>query len=81
MMKYLLAFESTHAAISTEKILKAHMPVSVIPTPRSITASCGISLLVEAELSEIRTLVEAAQTADEAVIYRFEEGKAQRLDS
>ena len=48
---YLLTFESTHAAISTEKLLK---PASVIimPVPRFISASCGISVRISPEKKE-----------------------------
>ncbi len=42
---YLLTFESTHAAISTEKILKP-AEVRIMPVPRFISASCGISIRI-----------------------------------
>ncbi|MBR2674682.1 MAG: DUF3343 domain-containing protein [Mogibacterium sp.] len=42
---YLLTFESTHAAISTEKLLKP-ADVSIMPVPRFISASCGISIRI-----------------------------------
>lgn len=38
-----IAFESTHAALASEKAL-ADMGAKLIPTPRAITASCGMSL-------------------------------------
>ncbi|MGI5966026.1 MULTISPECIES: DUF3343 domain-containing protein [Anaerotruncus] len=44
-MRYgVIAFDSTHAAIHAEKRLKARCKVSMMPTPRQITASCGISI-------------------------------------
>ena len=46
---YTLAFDSTHMAVAAEKYLSARIAVSVMPTPRKITASCGISLRVELE--------------------------------
>ena len=46
---YALAFDSTHMAVAAEKYLSARIAVSVMPTPRKITASCGISLRVELE--------------------------------
>ncbi|MDO4732075.1 MAG: DUF3343 domain-containing protein [Bacillota bacterium] len=46
---YMLSFNSTHDAIQAEKILEAHFPVQVIPTLRSVSESCGISLRVEEE--------------------------------
>ena len=48
MPRYLLAFESTHAAMAANKALAAVNP-AVIPTPRAITASCGMTLRFEAE--------------------------------
>lgn len=49
---YALAFDSTHTAVAAEKYLSARIAVSVMPTPRKITASCGISLRVELENGE-----------------------------
>ena len=49
---YTLAFDSTHMAVAAEKYLSAWIAVSVMPTPRKITASCGISLRVELENGE-----------------------------
>lgn len=48
---YLLTFESTHAAISTEKILKP-AEVRIMPVPRFISASCGISVRIAPERRE-----------------------------
>jgi hypothetical protein len=42
---YLLTFESTHAAIRTEKLLKP-ANVRIMPVPRFISASCGISIRI-----------------------------------
>ncbi len=42
---YLITFESTHAAISTEKLLKP-ANVRIMPVPRFISASCGISIRI-----------------------------------
>ncbi|MDO4501767.1 MAG: formate dehydrogenase accessory sulfurtransferase FdhD [Coriobacteriia bacterium] len=45
---HILAFDSTHAAMAAQKLL-AHLQPFVIPTPKEITASCGISLRMSAE--------------------------------
>ena len=45
---YLITFESTHAAISTEKVLKP-AEISIMPVPRYISASCGISVRIKPE--------------------------------
>ena len=48
---YLYTFESTHGAIATEKFLK---PIGgiVMPVPRHISTSCGISVRIAKELIE-----------------------------
>lgn len=48
---YLLTFESTHAAIATEKLLKPAGGV-VMPVPRFISSSCGISIRINPENHE-----------------------------
>jgi len=45
---YLITFESTHAAIATEKLLKP-AGVSIMPVPRFISASCGIAVRIHPE--------------------------------
>ncbi len=39
-----IAFDSTHHAIYFEKLLEPHFAIEMIPTPREVTASCGLSL-------------------------------------
>lgn len=42
---YVITFDSTHHAIKGEKILKnAGLEIRTIPTPREISASCGLSI-------------------------------------
>lgn len=60
---YALAFDSTHMAVAAEKYLSARIAVSVMPTPRKITASCGISLRIELENGE--RLMELLKANDE----------------
>ena len=48
---YLLTFESTHAAISTEKLLKP-AEVTIMPVPRFLSASCGISIRIRPDKRE-----------------------------
>jgi len=48
---YLYTFESTHGAISTEKILKP-TGCTILPVPRAISTSCGISVRVEPDKFE-----------------------------
>ena len=44
---YLLAFNSTHDAVAAEKYLLSQLNVTMMPTLRKITASCGISVRIE----------------------------------
>lgn len=45
---YLISFNSTHHAIRTEKLLiDSGMNIMIIPTPREIAASCGLSIKFE----------------------------------
>ncbi|MGE5627088.1 MAG: DUF3343 domain-containing protein [Solirubrobacterales bacterium] len=47
MNYYLITFKNTHSAISSEKILKEKgIEVVVMPTPTTITKSCGISIKI-----------------------------------
>ena len=42
---YIVSFNSTHHAIKTDKILsQSGVTSTTLPTPREITASCGISI-------------------------------------
>lgn len=44
-MNRLIAFDSVHQAIRAESLLlKAGVPVEMVPTPREISASCGQSV-------------------------------------
>lgn len=45
--RYALAFESTHAAMAANKALEALDPV-MIPTPRALSAGCGMTLRFDA---------------------------------
>lgn len=54
-----ISFNSTHHAIKSEKILKeGGFELTVLPTPREITASCGISIAIEeGKIDEIVNLL------------------------
>lgn len=42
---YIVSFSSTHHAIRTDKLLGENgIKCTTLPTPREITASCGISI-------------------------------------
>ncbi|HHT63936.1 MAG: DUF3343 domain-containing protein [Bacillota bacterium] len=50
---FIISFESTHYAMLVENKLKeAELKVNLIPTPRIITASCGLSLKIDSDVME-----------------------------
>ena len=74
---WLFAFDSPHAAISAQRLLSGCGAV-VMPTLRSITASCGMSLRLRDErVDEAKALLRASTIAP--VLYRLyrveQEGK------
>ncbi len=77
---WLFAFDSPHAAISAQRLLSGCGAV-VMPTLRSITASCGMSLrLKDAVIAEAKGIMRAS-SIDPALyrLYRVEqEGKETR---
>ncbi len=75
---YLYTFESTHGAISTEKILKP-VGCTVMPVPRNISTSCGIAVRVEPskyEESKKVFLQETELSPEEYHVYHIEEDKS-----
>ena len=74
---YLYTFESTHGAISTEKLMKS-LGCTVMPVPRSISTSCGISVRVETEKVDesVRLFKAGSELADdEYTVYSIESDK------
>ncbi len=43
----IIAFSSTHQAIHFERLLLGKFAIELIPTPRDVSASCGLSLKFE----------------------------------
>ena len=77
---WLFAFDSPHAAISAQRLL-ASCGAVVMPTLRSITASCGMSLRMKNETIEEAKQIMRASSIDPALyrLYRVEqEGKETR---
>lgn len=49
----IVAFDSTHHAIQLEKILKKQgLEIKTIPTPKEISASCGLSIRFNTNLQD-----------------------------
>ena len=77
---WLFAFDSPHAAISAQRLLSGCGAV-VMPTLRSITASCGMSLRVKDGSIEEAKRIMRESNIDPALyrLYRVEqEGKETR---
>lgn len=79
---YVIAFDSTHYAIQGEKILKNRdIDIKVIPTPREITASCGLSIRFNPEFFEqIKNILEEASLSIRG-IYKLVKDEAGRSAS
>ncbi len=45
----MISFENTHSDIQTARLLERHFKVATMPTLRTVTQSCGISLRLAAE--------------------------------
>lgn len=60
---YVLTFQNTHGAISAENILKEeNIKIDIMPTPTSITKSCGISIRFNGEyLERIKELLKTGE--------------------
>ena len=75
---YLLTFESTHAAISTEKLLRP-AEITIMPVPRFISASCGISIRIRPDKREKAEDIfrkDSKLDAEEYAYYHVVRGKA-----
>jgi len=70
---YVIAFESTHYAIMAEKKLKGKFNIQTIPTPREITASCGLSIMFgEESLEDIKEeLINQKLESDKLDMYKI----------
>ncbi|CDF58984.1 DUF3343 domain-containing protein [Thermobrachium celere] len=81
-MEYIIiTFESTNFAIQAEAALKnSDVNVQIIPTPREITLSCGISILTSEEnLSKIDKLVNEGKIRIKEV-YRYIKDDVKKLE-
>lgn len=79
MPVYVIAFESTHAAMAAEASFGS-VPHAMIPIPRQITASCGMALRFEAEDDAAARGLFARQDAPAglAKLFREESGPSGR---
>jgi hypothetical protein len=76
---YLITFKNTHSAISGEKKLKAEgFEVTVIPTPTTLTKSCGISLRIRpGDFERAAVLVKNGDLEAGSIFFKSQEGYKQ----
>ena len=68
---YIVSFNSTHNAIRTEKLLVENdVVVTTLPTPREISASCGISIrFLKDDVENVRRIIKENEVENKG-IYR-----------
>ncbi|GAB6107465.1 DUF3343 domain-containing protein [Fusibacter bizertensis] len=66
----IISFSSTHQAIHFEKKLLPYFAIELIPTPREITASCGLSLKFDKD--DLKTILEVLEDEDKTGIQLFQ---------
>lgn len=68
---YVISFESTHAAMASERALVGQAAASMIPTPREISAGCGMSLRFQADsrTEAVRLASACTEAAGLAAVY------------
>lgn len=75
---YLITFASASHCIETEKKARNDYKVHIIPTPREITASCGMALkFTETDLMPVKEFFEALDVPSQFFVmgFRGEDGK------
>ncbi len=81
---FVVVFESTHFALGAEKILQEKgYSYDIIPTPREITASCGLSIRFDQHLlEEMKNLVSLKEISIKGIFQLLKldgEKKVQRI--
>lgn len=83
MEEYLIVtFTSTNFAMQAENVLKsAEIKHQIIPTPRQITLSCGLSIMLSIEnLGEIKELIYSKKIINKSIYRVSSLGKEKTLD-
>ena len=65
----IIAFSSTHQAIHFERKLLPIFAIELVPTPREIAASCGLSL--KFELDDLQAILNVLEDEDKTGIQLF----------
>ncbi len=73
-MEFIIVFDSTHKALETEERLE-QFNVNIMPTPREISASCGISIRIDMKYyDDVKSILK-----DEFRFYKKENDKFELL--
>ncbi len=76
---YIISFNSTHNAIKMEKLLvQNNIKVTTLPTPREISASCGISIrFLLQDIEEVRKIMNENEVDNKGIfrVFKDEQGK------
>lgn len=74
---YVVSFNSTHQAIRAEKILEeAGIDIVTMPTPRGITASCGLSIRFDFQkIDEVVKLMNESGVERRGIYKIFKKGE------
>lgn len=76
---YIVAFNSTHHAIRTDKLLNENnIKVTTLPTPREISSSCGISVrFLKDDIDKIEDIIKSNEILYNGIfkIERLEGGR------
>lgn len=67
---YVISFENTHSAMQAQKILKPLYAITVIPTLREISQSCGISVMLP-EVEQAQAVAAAQSLGLEPGLYQL----------
>ncbi len=84
MATYVIAFESTHAAMAaSEKLMSGGMRFETIPVPPTISAGCGIALRITTEDPHdvLMLLFGEELVTSDAKLYRQKASGIYELDS
>lgn len=76
---YIVSFNSTHQAIRTDKLFEElNIKATTLPTPREITASCGISIrFLSEDLDKINKILQENSIEYKGIfhIVKLEDGR------
>jgi len=76
---YVAVFDSTHYALKFEKVIRAGgFKINIMPVPREITASCGISAKLEVDEIEKIMKLAVAENLKVADYYHVETQKGKK---